>query len=128
MLITVDDHNPTAKAVWRKHRRYNDPHGWVCKADHYWVGKEAQTRTHGGTQLCKGSFGPLDSTQREKQHNMQHSKGFLQQMRIRDEFIPRDYTPNHLRNTKQLQGALDQVPRIKESFSVHCPSLLIDGV
>lgn len=106
-----------------ENRRYNDLHGRFCKADHYWVGKE---QTHGGTQLCKGSFGPLDSTQGEKQHNM-YRKGFLQQMRIGDVFIPRNYTPNHLRNTKQLQWALDQIPRIKESFFVHCPSLLLDG-
>jgi len=109
-LVTVDDHNPTAKLVWRSRKRCSDVYKCFCKADHYWV--DTQMRSLSNTQFCKGSFGQ-HKKRKEKKDTISHSKGFLQWV-TREVFIPRENIPCHLRNTKQLQGALDQVPRVKE--------------
>lgn len=126
--IAVDDHSPAAKVVWGKHGKCNYLQSWFCKADHYWMGKDTETGRHRATQICKGSFDPQHLHREEKKATTcRAAKDVCNEWGVQVCLL--QDTHSHLWNTKQLQGALDCVPRIKKPEVPLCivlPYLLME--
>lgn len=89
-------------------------------------GKTNKPGVTGPHRSAKGRLDPQPLHWEEtKTHNLPRSERCLRWMRSTNVSVPRHCTHSHLWNTGQLQGVLDQVPRIKKlkCFSTHSSSL-----